>query len=116
MQLIKIKTLADAGVPLARIKELLAADADRFAAAMAEIDRNLHDRIEELTRTRERIAHLHAGDRPFVSAQVADFLDELREIGVSQRAMSTGRPSATSWSRSIPLPATSKTTNTRRRL
>src|SRR5438128_8639217 len=44
ISLIKIKTLAEAGVPLARIKELLAADPDRFAAGMAEIDRNLQER------------------------------------------------------------------------
>jgi len=65
--------LAEAGVPLARIKELLAADADRFAAAMAEIDRNLQERAAELRRTRERIARLRAGDRLFVSGEVADF-------------------------------------------
>jgi len=33
IDLVKIKTLAEAGVPLARINELLAADPDRFAAA-----------------------------------------------------------------------------------
>src|SRR5438128_12406039 len=38
IDLIKIKTLAEAGVPLARIQELLAADTDDFATAMAEID------------------------------------------------------------------------------
>src|SRR5439155_26459658 len=43
IQLIKIKTLAEAGVPLARIRELLAADPDRFAAAIIEIDRNLQE-------------------------------------------------------------------------
>src|SRR5437868_7955917 len=71
--LVKIKTLAEAGVPLARIKELLAADPDRFAAAIAEIDRHLRERADELLRTRERIAHLNAGDRLFVSAEVADY-------------------------------------------
>jgi len=39
--LVKLRTLAEAGVPLARIKELLAAEPDRFAAAITEIDRNL---------------------------------------------------------------------------
>jgi DNA-binding transcriptional MerR regulator len=91
IQLVKIKTLVGAGVPLARVKELLAADPDRFATATAEIDRNLHDRIEELTRTRERIAQLRAGERLFVSAKVADFLDQLRELGVSQRAIQMER-------------------------
>jgi DNA-binding transcriptional MerR regulator len=89
--LIKIKTLAEAGVPLARIKELLGVDPDRFVAAMAEIDRNLQERAEELLRTRERIARLKAGDRLFVSAEVADYLDRLLELGVSQRSIQMER-------------------------
>jgi DNA-binding transcriptional MerR regulator len=85
--LVKIKTLAEAGVPLARINELLAAGPGRFAAAITEIDRDLTERAEELLRTRERIAQLSAGDRLFVSADVADYLDRLHELGVSQRAV-----------------------------
>ena len=91
IDLIKIKTLAEAGVPLARIKELLAADPDRFAAAIAEIDRNLAERAAELLRTRERIARLGADDRLFVSAEVADYLDRLHELGVSQHSVQTER-------------------------
>jgi DNA-binding transcriptional MerR regulator len=91
IDLVKIKTLAEAGVPLARISELLAADPERFAAAIAEIDRNLAERAEELLRTRERIAQLSAGDRLFVSAEVADFLDRLDELGVSQRSVQLER-------------------------
>jgi DNA-binding transcriptional MerR regulator len=91
IDLVKIKTLAEAGVPLARVKELLAADPGRFAAAIAEIDRNLRDRAEELLRARERIARLSAGDRLFVSAEVAGFLDRLRDIGVSQRSVQLER-------------------------
>ncbi len=91
IQLVKIKTLAEAGVPLARIRELLAADADRFAVAITEIDRNLRERAEELCRTRERIAQLSAGDRLFVSAEVADYLDRLSELGVSKRVVEMER-------------------------
>ena len=43
IELVKIKTLAEAGVPLARVKELLAAGPDRFAAAIAEVDRTLQE-------------------------------------------------------------------------
>src|SRR5216683_1708220 len=89
--LIKIKTLAEAGVPLARIKELLGVEPDRFVAAIAEIDRNLQNKAEELRRTRERIARLSAGDRLFVSPEVADFLDQLLELGVSQRSVQSER-------------------------
>ncbi|HYR54126.1 MAG TPA: MerR family transcriptional regulator, partial [Methylomirabilota bacterium] len=91
IDLVKIKTLAEAGVPLSRIKELLAANPDRFAAAINEIDRNLQERAKELRRTRERIARLSAGDRLFVSAEVADFLDRLSELGVSQRTVQSER-------------------------
>ena len=38
-------------MPLARIEEMLAADPDQFAAAVAEIDRNLQERAEEIVRT-----------------------------------------------------------------
>ncbi|HMA38382.1 MAG TPA: MerR family transcriptional regulator [Chloroflexia bacterium] len=94
IQLVKIKTLADTGVPLARIKELLAADADQFAAAIAEIDRRLQERVAELQRTREHLAQLalsSGGERPFVSAEVAEYLNRLRECGVSQRTVQMER-------------------------
>ena len=91
IDLVKIKTLADAGVPLGRIEELLSADPERFASAIAEIDRTLQERAEELRRTRERIARLTAGDRLFVSEDVADYLDLLQEIGVSRRTVRTER-------------------------
>jgi len=91
IDLVKIKTLAEAGVPLARINELLAADPDRFAAAIAEIDRNLAERAAEILRTRKRIAQLSGGDRLFVSAEVADYLDRLHDLGVSQRTVQMER-------------------------
>lgn len=85
VELIKIATLADAGVPLARIRELLASDPDQFARAISEIDANLSGRITQLRRTRRRIATLVAGDRLVVPADVADYLDRLRALGVSDR-------------------------------
>jgi DNA-binding transcriptional MerR regulator len=91
IKLIKIATLAKAGVPLDRVKELLAADPDRFAAALVEIDANLKERAEELLRTRERIARLRSGDRLFVSEEVADYLDQLHELGVSPRGVQVER-------------------------
>jgi DNA-binding transcriptional MerR regulator len=86
-QLVKIRTLTEAGVPLARIRELLAAEPERLAAAIDEIDRNLRDRADEIHQTRRRIAQLRGGDRLFVSAEVAGYLDLLREIGVSERSV-----------------------------
>lgn len=85
IDLVKIRTLAHAGVPLARIKDLLDAAPDTFTAAIAEIDHDLQDRIAQLRRTRDQLAQLCGGDRLFVSPEVADHLDELRELGVSER-------------------------------
>jgi DNA-binding transcriptional MerR regulator len=91
IKLIKIATLAKAGVPLDRVKELLAAEPEHFAAALVEIDGNLKKRSAELRRTRQRIAQLRSGDRLFVSEQVADYLDQLHKLGVSQRAVQLER-------------------------
>lgn len=91
IKLIKIATLAKAGVPLVRVKELLAADSDRFAAALVEIDANLKERAEQLFRTRERIARLSSGDRLFVTEEVADYLDELHQLGISARGVQVER-------------------------
>ncbi|MGW2158870.1 MerR family transcriptional regulator [Nonomuraea sp. NPDC001699] len=85
VDLVKIRTLARAGVPLARVKDLLDADPEALAAAIAEIDHNLEDRIAQLLRTRDQLAQLRGGDRLFVSQEVADYLDGLRQLGVSER-------------------------------
>ncbi|MEU0875273.1 MerR family transcriptional regulator [Nocardia brasiliensis] len=85
IDLVKIRTLAEAGVPLARVKNLLDADAETLAAAIAEIDRDVRKRMAQLRHTREHLAQLRGGDRLFVSPEVADFLDELRELGASDR-------------------------------
>lgn len=91
IDLVRIRTLAQAGVPLTRIKELLAADPAEFAAAVTEIDRSLLRKAEEIRRTRERLAHLRTGDGLFVSPEVAEYLDRLRDLGVSERTVGTER-------------------------
>lgn len=87
IQLVKIRTLVEAGVPLARTKELLGAGPKQFAEAIDEIDRNLRKRAEQIRSARQRIAQLHGGDRLFVSPEVAGYLEHLREIGVSERTV-----------------------------
>jgi DNA-binding transcriptional MerR regulator len=89
--LIRIKTLSDAGVPLARIAELLDAEPGQFARAVTDIDQALAARIHDLEEQRHRIAELAAGDRLFLPPEVADYLDELRRIGVSQRLVQLER-------------------------
>jgi len=87
VQLVKIRTLAEAGVPLARIREMLDAGPEELAAAIDEIDRGLCERAERIRLARERIAQLQGGDRLFVTGEVADHLDRLRQIGVSERGV-----------------------------
>lgn len=89
--LVKIKTLADAGVPLARVKELLSADASELRVAVEEIGRSLEARIASLQRSRERIAQLEGGDRLFVPAPCDAYLRRLRSLGVSERSVVTER-------------------------
>lgn len=91
IELIKIKTLADAGVPLARVRELRDAEPAEFSGAIEEIDRDLEVRIAELTRARQRIRGLSGGDRLFVPEDVADYLDDLRAIGLSDRYLRVER-------------------------
>ncbi|WP_433287746.1 MerR family transcriptional regulator [Micromonospora sp. CA-244673] len=83
--LVKIRTLAEAGVPLARVGDLLDADPDALTAAIAEIDHGLRERIAQLQRTLDQLAQLRGGDRLFVSPEAAALLDDLRELGVSER-------------------------------
>jgi DNA-binding transcriptional MerR regulator len=93
IDLIRIKALADAGVPLSRIRELLAAGPAEFADAVAEIDRALAGRIREIRLQRHRIAQLAAGDRLFVPEEIADVLDQIRGLGISAQAMQIERDS-----------------------
>jgi DNA-binding transcriptional MerR regulator len=93
ISLIRIKALAGAAVPLARIQELLAAEPSEFAGAVAEIDRVLESRIRELQEQRRQIAELAAGDRLFVPTEIADLFDRIRSLGISPEAMRIERDS-----------------------
>ncbi len=84
VDLIKIRTLADAGVPLARVEELLRADDAQFASAVAEIDERLRAEIRERKQHRERIARLAAGDSLALPPEAVAYLDRLRELGVPE--------------------------------
>ncbi len=87
ISLIRIKALADAGVPLARIRELLAAGPAEFADAVAGIDKAMAARIRALQAQRHRIAQLVAGDRLFVPPEIADLFDLIRGLGISSQQM-----------------------------
>jgi len=84
VELIKIRTLADAGVPLARVRELLGAGDEEFQAAVDDIDRRLRAEIRERQRHRERIAQLAAGDSLALPPEAVSYLDRLRGLGLPE--------------------------------
>jgi DNA-binding transcriptional MerR regulator len=85
VSLIKIRTLANAGVPLSQIGQMLEADAPAFAEAVQRIDSHLHDEIERLETSRKQIAQLPAVDSLALPPEVISYLDRLREVGASER-------------------------------
>jgi DNA-binding transcriptional MerR regulator len=82
--LIKIRILADAGVPLANVPELLDAEPEEFAAAVEEIDKRLRSEIRRLQRNRKEIAKLAAGDSLALPEEAVAYLDMMRDAGVSE--------------------------------
>ena len=89
----RISTLAKAGVPLARIPDLLEAEPADFATAIAEIDADLDSQIAELQQRRADLAELPSAERLCISDQVADILDTERELGVSEQTVTVERDS-----------------------
>ncbi len=78
VDLIRIRTLADAGVPLARIDAVLHAQPAEFAAAIADIDAELRRKIDQLTEHRRRIAELASGEGLVLPPEVVAILDRMR--------------------------------------
>lgn len=85
VELIRIRTLAEAGVPLGLVHTLLAADDEEFAAAVADIDRRLRGEIRERQGHRERIAQLAAGDSLALPPPAVAYFDRMRELGFRER-------------------------------
>ncbi len=84
VRLIRIRTLAEAGVPLSRVQQLLDADEEEFAVAVGEIDRRLRDEIKEIQEHRRRIAKLAAGDSLALPPVVTAYLDRMRSLGAPE--------------------------------
>ena len=91
VELIRIRTLAEAGVPLARISELLDAGPAEFARAITQIDQALKKKIREITEHRHKIAELAGGERLFLPPEIVEILDELRAMGVRERTVQIER-------------------------
>ncbi|MBG0812748.1 MerR family transcriptional regulator [Planomonospora sp. ID82291] len=77
LRLVRIRTLAAAGVPLAEIGPILDADPDRFAAALVDVGRRLDDRIDDLIARRDMLQRLAGGDRALLPDRVLAKLDRV---------------------------------------
>jgi DNA-binding transcriptional MerR regulator len=93
VELIRIRTLAEAGVPLSRVRELLGAGDHEFAAAVHDIDRRLRAHIRELQHHRRQIAQLAAGDSLALPPEAVAYLDRMRELGFPDRVIEIERDS-----------------------
>jgi DNA-binding transcriptional MerR regulator len=81
LRLVQVRTLAAAGVPLAEIGPLLDADTALFAAALADVERQLTERIEELTARRDTLHRLADGDRALLPDRAVALLERMLGLG-----------------------------------
>ncbi|HEX3931225.1 MAG TPA: MerR family transcriptional regulator [Nocardioides sp.] len=93
VELVRIRVLADAGVPLSRVQELLAAGGEEFAEAVRDVDRRLRAEIRERQLHRERIARLAAGESLALPPETVAYLDRMRELGFRERLVEVERDS-----------------------
>ncbi|MGW7537266.1 MerR family transcriptional regulator [Amycolatopsis sp. NPDC054798] len=83
IDLARIVTLAQAGVPLARIPQVL--DADDTSGQLDRIDAELRDRIRQLEQRRARLRHLAQPDRLCLPPEAVAFMERLKPLGLSER-------------------------------
>ncbi|MFI7420380.1 MerR family transcriptional regulator [Nonomuraea sp. NPDC049684] len=91
VRLVRVRTLAAAGVPLAEIGDLLDADPEPFAAALDDVRRRLTERIDDLTARRDTLHRLAHGDRVLLPDRACAVLDRLAALGFGPDYVSTQR-------------------------
>ncbi|MEV8475775.1 MerR family transcriptional regulator [Streptomyces sp. NPDC051173] len=81
LRLVQVRTLAAAGVPLAGTGPMLDADAARFGAGLADVERQLTERIDELVARRDTLRRLADGDRALLPDRACAVLDRMPGLG-----------------------------------
>ncbi|MFD8754882.1 MerR family DNA-binding transcriptional regulator [Kitasatospora sp. NPDC059577] len=81
LQLVQVRTLATAGVPLAGIGPVLDSDAERFGAELADVERQLTARIDELVARRDTLRRLADGDRALLPDRACAVLARMADLG-----------------------------------
>lgn len=85
IDLTRIVTLAQAGVPLARIPDVLNADANAASEQIDRIDTELRSHIRRLLQRRTRLRHLDQPDRLCLPLEAVEYMDRVRALGLSER-------------------------------
>ncbi|HEY3514689.1 MULTISPECIES: MerR family transcriptional regulator [Kribbella] len=85
VEVIKIRTLAESGMPLARIARLTAGSPGDLRSAAGAAEAELSARIDRLVETRGRLRELAAGNNPFLPGEVEQQLRRLHDLGFSDR-------------------------------
>jgi DNA-binding transcriptional MerR regulator len=91
VDLIRTKALSAAGVPLARVRELLEGTPDDFTRALGEIDASLTEEIRRLEGHRRVVAQLAGVDALALPAPVVEYLARLRTHGFTERIIAMER-------------------------
>ncbi|MEN3613338.1 MerR family transcriptional regulator [Plantactinospora sp. ZYX-F-223] len=91
LRLVQVRTLAATGVPLAEIGPLLAADAAQFAAALADVERQLTERIKELISRRDTLHRLADGNRALLPERAVALLERMPALGFSTDEVAAAR-------------------------
>ncbi|MFI9848095.1 MerR family transcriptional regulator [Nonomuraea sp. NPDC051941] len=91
LRLVQVRTLAEAGVPLAEIGDLLDSDPELFAAALDDVRRRLTERIEDLIARRDTLHRLAHGDRALLPDRACAVLDRLANLGFRSDYVATQR-------------------------
>ena len=89
LRLVQVRTLAEAGVPLAEVVGILDADPERFAAALLDVEARLSDRIDELIARRDTLHRLAGGDRVLLPERACAILDRLVGLGFTEEFVTT---------------------------
>jgi DNA-binding transcriptional MerR regulator len=83
--LARIVTLAQAGVPLARIPDVLDADAGQATEQIDRIDAELATHIRRLTERRARLRQLDQPDQLCLPPEAVQYMARLRALGLTER-------------------------------
>jgi DNA-binding transcriptional MerR regulator len=91
LRLAQVRTLAEAGVPLAEIGALLDADPEKFAAEVADVKQQLTDRIRELRARRDKLDRLATGNGLLLPDRACAILERAAKLGFAANHIETSR-------------------------